>query len=273
LSGPSEHAAGDSGLAPFTPERPSRGADPDREEGGRLESIGDYWSLRAANYSESVLEDLRSDGWKRWMAAIEAHRPPGTLKVLDVGTGPGFFPIVMGREGHQVTAVDYSQAMLEAARDNCLRFGASASFLRMDAQRLEFPDGTFDLVLSRNLLWDLERPRQAYREWIRVLRPGGRLIVFDGNHYLHLYDREYRELERAKDRTRYLAGVDTDIIRDIAFELPLSRERRPQWDVNTLTELGARLVLADTRGMEVHHRRVGSEEIAMPFSFVVVAER
>jgi ubiquinone/menaquinone biosynthesis C-methylase UbiE len=81
--------------------------------------------------------------------------------------------------------------MLEMARSNSERFGVSGTFLRMDAQDLDFPDESFDLILSRNLIWDLERPRKAYEEWLRVLRPGGRMIIFDGNFYLHLYDKDF----------------------------------------------------------------------------------
>ena len=49
----------------------------------------------------------------------------------------------------------------------------------MDAQKLDFEDNTFDVVISRNLTWNLEHPDVAYREWVRVLKVGGRLLNFD----------------------------------------------------------------------------------------------
>lgn len=241
----------------------------------RLEDIKDYWSLRADGYSCSILDDLKTGGSGKWLATIKGFVGNGEhLKVLDIGTGPGFFPILMGREGHEVTAVDYTEAMLEKARMNCRDFGVTAEFRRMDAQVLSFPDDSFDLILSRNLLWDLERPRQAYREWLRVLRPGGRIIVFDGNHYLHLYDDEYASAEKEKkqDDHRYLNGVDTNVMKEIARELPLSKERRPQWDVNTLIELGARSVTAEV-GDDVHHGTVNGEAISLPRSFIICARK
>jgi SAM-dependent methyltransferase len=53
-------------------------------------------------------------------------------------------------------------------------------FITGDAESLDFADRTFDVVVSRNLLWTLPRPHQALMEWRRVLKPGGRLMLSDG---------------------------------------------------------------------------------------------
>ena len=66
-------------------------------------------------------------------------------------------------------------------------------FWRMDAQKLDFEDNTFDVVISRNLTWNLEHPDVAYREWVRVLKAGGRLLNFDANWYGYLYEEEQRK--------------------------------------------------------------------------------
>ncbi|SPZ01220.1 methyltransferase [Proteus mirabilis] len=58
-------------------------------------------------------------------------------------------------------------------------------------QDLPFGDEQFDLVVSRNVTWNLKSPCEAYQEWFRVLKPGGSLINFDANWYLHLFDDEY----------------------------------------------------------------------------------
>lgn len=64
----------------------------------------------------------------------------------------------------------------------------------MDAQHLQFADESFDAIVSRNVLWNLEDPAMAYREMYRVLRPGGTILVEDGNMYLYLYDEAYEKL-------------------------------------------------------------------------------
>ena len=246
------------------------------EEMNYLEDIKDYWTLRAEGYSRSILDDLKKGDLQRHLKVIKRYAGnEKPLDVLDIGTGPGFFPILMGREGHKVTAVDYTEAMLEMARSNSEMFNVNGTFIRMDAQNLNFSDESFDLILSRNLIWDLERPKKAYEEWLRVLRPGGRMIIFDGNFYLHLHDKDYAKIESMKDGIKShtnLMGVDTNIIKEIARNLPLSKERRPQWDINTLIELGAKAIHT-----EINH---GSSEVAndgreafLPYSFMICAEK
>ena len=113
-----------------------------------LKEIEGYWTLRADGYSETILEQIEDGRYRHWLGIIEKHLPEGgSLRILDVGCGPGFFPIILGREGHDITAVDYTEAMLEQARANCERFGVDAEFRRMDAQHLDFEDDTFDVVI------------------------------------------------------------------------------------------------------------------------------
>ena len=58
-----------------------------------------------------------------------------------MGTGPGFFAILLAKEGYDVTAVDYTEAMLSQARKNAGGLADRIHFFRMDAQKLDFPDG------------------------------------------------------------------------------------------------------------------------------------
>ena len=85
-----------------------------------------------------------------------------------------------------MTAVDYTPAMLEEAKRNAGAYRDSIHFLQMDAQKLTFADETFDVVISRNLTWTLPDPEKAYKEWFRVLRPGGVLLNFDANYAEHI---------------------------------------------------------------------------------------
>ena len=58
----------------------------------------------------------------------------------------------------------------------------SCDFQVMDAEHLSFQDESFDVVISRNLTWTLPEAAQAYKEWTRVLKPGGLLLNFDANY-------------------------------------------------------------------------------------------
>lgn len=89
---------------------------------------------------------------------------------LDVGCGAGFFSVLLAKEGHQVTGVDLTPDMIENAGILAAEEKADCKFLIMDAEKLDFPDETFDAVISRNLTWTLPHVRHAYGEWVRVLK-------------------------------------------------------------------------------------------------------
>jgi ubiquinone/menaquinone biosynthesis C-methylase UbiE len=102
-------------------------------------------------------------------------------RVLDVACGTGVAVVeaaaVVGVDGVAV-GVDLSGRMVDAARRRAAEHGASnATFERMDAEHLELPDGSFDVVLCALGLMYVPDPARALREMRRVLRPGGRLVV------------------------------------------------------------------------------------------------
>ena len=73
--------------------------------------------------------------------------------------------------------------MLAEARRKAAAQGLRVRFEEGDAENLPFAPGSFDLAISRHVLWTLPHPEAAIDEWIRVLRPGGRLAVIDGAQY------------------------------------------------------------------------------------------
>ena len=225
-----------------------------------------YWTNRASGYSEVNKDELRTQQKAVWTCElteqIEAAFPgvaPENLRVLDMGCGPGFFSIILARAGYRVTAADYTPAMLDEARANARNEGVKQAidFCRMDAENLEVESDTFDVVVSRNLTWNLPHPERAYAEWLRVLKPGGLLLNYDANWYAHLYDAELRRAYEADRQATQDAGIkdeyvgtDIDAMEDIARQMPLSPVERPAWDEGVLRELGAAQVEVDPRVWE-----------------------
>ncbi|AAM07593.1 TPA: methyltransferase domain-containing protein [Methanosarcina acetivorans] len=143
--------------------------------------IADYWNLRSSTYTNG---ENGFDAEERiiWRRMLENFLPPGQrLKVLDVGTGPGFLALLFAEMGHEVTAVDISMGMLEKARNNAKTLGVKVDLFHGDAEKLPFEDCYFDLVVNKYLLWTLPQPEIAVQEWMRVLKPGGRVFAIDGN--------------------------------------------------------------------------------------------
>jgi ubiquinone/menaquinone biosynthesis C-methylase UbiE len=102
------------------------------------------------------------------------------LEALDAGCGTGFLSFELAARGHRVTGVDFAPAMLAEARRKAAEQNFPVRFEEADAERLPFPSDSFDRAISRHVLWTLRHPDAAIDEWIRVLRPGGRLVVIDG---------------------------------------------------------------------------------------------
>lgn len=235
-----------------------------------LQEIVSYWGTRAEGYSEVNEKELAGSQREAWLHVLEEQFPEKKkeeMKILDIGTGPGFFPMILSEAGYTVTAVDYTEEMLEKAKENLgkyTKYGLERVTLqRMDAQNLEFADETFDVVISRNLTWNLEKPEQAYQEWMRVLKQGGVLLNFDANWYGYLYDEEKKEAYEA-DRKKveeqqlddhYLC-TDIDRMENIARQVPLSAMERPAWDTKVLESLGVCSIQTDS---EIW-KRVWSEE-------------
>ncbi len=200
-----------------------------------LDQIAHYWDRRAHGYAKTIQEQLSGQERDFFQRLLRNQAPAGkSLRCLDIGCGPGFFSILLAQAGHQVTAMDYSQGMLEHAKQHFHEAGVAVATLQGDAQSLSFANDSFDYLVSRNLVWNLEQPEQAYWEWLRVLRPGGRILIVDGNHYLHEYDEDYQAAKGMDALPRHSAcyGVDPTPMNEIARDLPLSRVLRPKWDID-----------------------------------------
>jgi len=108
-------------------------------------------------------------------------------RVLDVGTGTGLLPFILAGAKEppaSILGIDISAGMIETARRRLrdeLRDDPRVRFERMDAERLQLPDASFDVVLSGFALTHVPRPELAMREIFRVLTPGGRLGVALGS--------------------------------------------------------------------------------------------
>ena len=223
------------------------------------EKIVSYWGTRAEGYSEYNREELAGDKWQDWIAEIKkqlSKKEKSKIRILDIGTGPGFFAILLAQEGYQVTAIDCTAEMLAEAQANAGALAEQITWKQMDAQKLEFADESFDLVLSRNLTWVLEEPEIAYAEWYRVLKPKGIMLNFDANWYCHLSDEtKKREFALTRENLKregiydYFVdgeGIDNDWMDDIARQMPLTYIVRPTWDICKLKDIGFREATAET---------------------------
>jgi demethylmenaquinone methyltransferase/2-methoxy-6-polyprenyl-1,4-benzoquinol methylase len=165
---------------------------PEEDKARRVAGVFDSVARRY-----DLMNDLMSVGlhryWKRFAAEHSAVRPGE--RVLDVAGGTGdlarLFAERVGPSG-SVVLTDVNRSMLELGRDSLADRGVVVPVVQCDAERLPFAPGTFDCVTVAFGLRNMTHKDDALREFWRVLRAGGRLLVLE-------FSRVWKPLERLYD--------------------------------------------------------------------------
>ena len=135
--------------------------------------VAAHWGRRAAHFDEDFGHSIHTPeervAWDRVFALAVGGRQG--LDALDIGCGTGFLSLELAARGHRVTGIDFAPAMLALAKKKAVEAGAAIRFEEADAENLPFAPASFDLVITRHVLWTLPHPEAAIDEWIRVLRP------------------------------------------------------------------------------------------------------
>ena len=213
-----------------------------KEYDERKERIVRYWGKRSESFLSQRRAELHSPMAERWLKEIRMYIGTNAqcdrrrrLKILDVGCGTGFFSVLLAKEGHEVTGTDLTPEMVENSRKLAAEEGITCEFLQMDAENPEFPDETFDVVISRNLTWTLPNVEHAYQEWIRILKKGGILLNFDANYGMS----DFSDTSGLPSTHAHYT-VGDEMMREceeIKRQLPISSYSRPAWDLETLGKM------------------------------------
>ena len=232
-----------------------------------------YWTQRSHDFGTVRKNELENEMGQRWLHEIERFLPEGrSLSILDVGTGTGFFAILLAEKGHRVEGIDLTPAMLEEARTLAKQRNLNITFREMDAQNLDYPNDSFDVVISRNLTWTLPDPESAYAEWFRVLKPGGVLLNFDAAYAAHVRSHSVQNRKVAPDSPYGHVGM-TDALQQENDDITLSMDigqTRPEWDRQVLTRIGFGGCQTDT---QVGQRLLGELDLTTAPMFGIVAQK
>lgn len=168
------------------------------------DEIRDYWSARAATFDQQVGHEIFSEAERQaWQDLFLRHLGPGEGRsALDLASGTGVISHLLDGLGFKVTGLDWSDAMLTRARAKAQARGARIRFVMGDAERtLEKPE-SYDVIVTRHLVWTLVDPAAAFREWHSLLKPGGKVLIVDGDFVSDtLVKRMIRLFERVSGRT------------------------------------------------------------------------
>jgi len=146
--------------------------------GSVSEEIRQFWDDDAAVYDDTPDHHPRRPHERAaWSATLRRLLPDPPARVLDAGAGTGFLSLLLAAQGYQVTAMDLSPGMLGKLRAKAARQGLDVEIVQTDAASP--PDGPFDAVVERHLLWTLPDPGAALEAWRQAV-PAGRLVLIEG---------------------------------------------------------------------------------------------
>ncbi|MBC8106114.1 MAG: class I SAM-dependent methyltransferase [Anaerolineae bacterium] len=127
--------------------------------------------VRGSNYDRAGAERL----FEKYFRFIGEFVPAGT-RLLDVGCGAGWTSLLLSERGYSITGIDLNAAGFEPAPR-----GRELQFVAGSAQAIPFVDGSFDVAASYAALEHMPDPQAALSEMLRVVRPGGAVIVVSPN--------------------------------------------------------------------------------------------
>lgn len=147
------------------------------------DEIKAYWSLRAETFDTQPGHEIFSEAERTaWQTLLRRHLGDGNdREALDLACGTAVVSHLLDDLGFRVTGMDWAEPMLERARAKARARGRAIRFLMGDAENTMELDGSYDVITNRHLVWTLVDPLSAFREWHRLLRPGGRLLIVDGD--------------------------------------------------------------------------------------------
>jgi ubiquinone/menaquinone biosynthesis C-methylase UbiE len=189
--------------------------------------IRDFWDQDAHTYdaakSHAISDPLEAAAWRR---ALEEALPAPRVRILDVGAGTGALSILAAELGHEVTALDLSSGMLGRAELKAKERGLDERMRFVVGSAMEPPDGPFDAVMERHVLWTMLDPLGALARWRDVAR---RLVLFEG--VWGERDLRRRAKDVASEVLRRVLGTPDDhhapYPEEVLAELPLARLPSP----------------------------------------------
>ena len=220
-----------------------------------FEEIENKWTEGSSDYDDIIQRQLSS---KRtvsyWTKELKRLLGPEPLRVLEVGCGPGFMSIIAARLGHEVRAVDGSAGMVEKARRNMQHYHQAVEICQEDGVTLPLEqEQSYDVILSRDVVWTLYDPEKAFRRWKDVLKPGGKIIYFDGDYRTTEPTLKNKIRMKIADFLIYVTErktyeSDEKESSGIYEKLPFTSQKRPEADFQALKKVRfARIRIRENR--------------------------
>ena len=143
----------------------------------------EIWDTQAESFDDAPDHGLRDPAVRAaWRSLLLDVLPSRPARVADLGCGTGSLSLLLATEGYAVDGVDFSRKMVFRARAKAAEHprAAEVGFVVGDASEPPLGAGSYDVVLTRHVLWALPDPAAALARWRDLLAPGGRLVLVEG---------------------------------------------------------------------------------------------
>lgn len=181
------------------------------------ESRKEHWQTFWSQTDQLSLDDVYGNDGRILREIFAAVQDPQGLRILEVGAGTGRDSLALATAGASVVTLDYVPKSLELIQRTSRQSGTRVEVVGGDGLQMPFADDTFDLVFHQGLLEHFRDPRPLLQENVRVLKPGGHLLVDVpqryhyytlGKHALMLIDKWFAGWE-----TEFTIGELEDLVR------------------------------------------------------------
>jgi RimJ/RimL family protein N-acetyltransferase len=136
------------------------------------------WNDEAQTFDEAADHGLRDPEVREaWRDLLRDLLPPAPARVADLGCGTGTLARLLTEEGYDVTGLDFSPEMILRARAKV----PGVEFVEADAAAPPLDPASYDVVLSRHVLWAMPDPAAALARWQELLTARGRLVLVEGS--------------------------------------------------------------------------------------------
>jgi ubiquinone/menaquinone biosynthesis C-methylase UbiE len=108
---------------------------------------------------------------------LESLRRKKNLKILDAGCGEGYLCRDLVKRGHRLFGIDFCPKLIKTAKDLERKKPLGIKYLVGDFRKTNYPPSFFDVILSHQTINEIENPEKAFKEFFRILKRNGRLIL------------------------------------------------------------------------------------------------
>ena len=245
------------------------------------ERIIDFWDCYSEQCSVFTKECLQNNEWVGKKLAI-LFPDMNNLRIADLGTGAGFVAISMAQLGHKVVATDISKKMLDEARKNAEEYGVKIDFILDDIEHTKLEKGFFDIVILRDVIFNIKDIRRVSAEVVDLVRPGGYLAVADGNYFLHCHDEDYlhrhdyyyvRDRKSEYQKMANMSDTQYNELEELVKSFEVNKVCRPYGDLYLLTRLGLRNISISCNDPEGYKKLTEDGWTEVPFRYTFVGQK